>query len=285
MRGHLDILRLPLALLLVATYGCTLGELPGADRYLKLAAKQERRGDIGAAIESLLVAQTLDPSAPAVRAQLARLYPLRDAEAKKHYRSGHVLKQSDVAAARREFMAALRLKPDHPGALKELRQLAAGEVREVKELPDGEPLDESTNSLSRATALYEQGDYAAALHVLQGLKDRQSDRGEVKQRIRQCHYQLGIAAFRRLDFQQSRELFLKAGKDFESSGNYLERIDVELKKLAESHYKQGLQWYRQQRLDDAITAWRKTLAIVPDHQKARDYIEKAHRLLEALKNQ
>jgi hypothetical protein len=56
-----------------------------------------------------------------------------------------------------------------------------------------------------------------------------------------------------------------------------------LKSLADEFYRAGLKFYREQKLNEAIVKWNTVLDIEPDHQKAKEYILKSKKLLQALK--
>jgi tetratricopeptide (TPR) repeat protein len=51
---------------------------------------------------------------------------------------------------------------------------------------------------------------------------------------------------------------------------------------AQQHYAQGLQLYREEKLEDAITQWKAVLEYDPDHANAKKNIDQAERLLKSL---
>ncbi|HEY7139769.1 MAG TPA: LysM peptidoglycan-binding domain-containing protein [Methylomirabilota bacterium] len=53
-------------------------------------------------------------------------------------------------------------------------------------------------------------------------------------------------------------------------------------RAAQQHYAQGLQLYREEKLEDAITQWKAVLEYEPDHANAKKNIEQAERLLKSL---
>jgi tetratricopeptide (TPR) repeat protein len=56
------------------------------------------------------------------------------------------------------------------------------------------------------------------------------------------------------------------------------------RQLAEVHYINGIKYYTQEKLDQAIQEWRETLNLNPQHPKAKGDIENAQRLLQKLKD-
>jgi tetratricopeptide (TPR) repeat protein len=53
-------------------------------------------------------------------------------------------------------------------------------------------------------------------------------------------------------------------------------------RAAQHHYAQGLQLYREEKLQEAITQWKAVLDYEPEHPNARKNIEQAERLLRSL---
>jgi tetratricopeptide (TPR) repeat protein len=53
-------------------------------------------------------------------------------------------------------------------------------------------------------------------------------------------------------------------------------------RAAQQHYAQGLQLYREEKLEDAITEWKAVLEYEPEHPNAKKNIEQAERLLKSL---
>jgi cytochrome c-type biogenesis protein CcmH/NrfG len=53
-------------------------------------------------------------------------------------------------------------------------------------------------------------------------------------------------------------------------------------RAAQQHYAQGLQLYREEKLQEAIVQWKSVLEYEPDHANAKKNIEQAERLLRSL---
>jgi predicted TPR repeat methyltransferase len=52
---------------------------------------------------------------------------------------------------------------------------------------------------------------------------------------------------------------------------------------AESHYRSGVKHFLNEELEKAVAEWEKTLALNPEHRKARQDMENAQRLLDKLR--
>jgi tetratricopeptide (TPR) repeat protein len=87
---------------------------------------------------------------------------------------------------------------------------------------------------------------------------------------------------------------LSSQKKYEEALNQLNRVEpgfrdvpnliVTVKKqLAEVHYVNGIKYYTEEKLDQAVQEWEETLKLNPQHTKAKGDIENALKLLQRLK--
>ncbi len=67
---------------------------------------------------------------------------------------------------------------------------------------------------------------------------------------------------------------------FLDTGNYLNIIKNRLKKNIDSYYHKGIRYYENNQFKAAIDQWNKVLLIKPEHEKAREYKERALAKLE-----
>ena len=54
------------------------------------------------------------------------------------------------------------------------------------------------------------------------------------------------------------------------------------RRLIDQHYSQGIRYYREEKLQDAIAEWRLVLELDPQHANARRNIEQSEKLLKGL---
>ncbi len=268
------------------------------EEYLKKSSSLEQRGDIAAAIEELKIALTIDPSNDSAKEQLKRLSVIRDREAEKHYKAGLSLKESDQSAARKEFLMALRIKPDYQIVVDELKQqqLTMAEsklqsrttrrtgARKAKgdEEEDEEEVGGGADYLGVAISLYEHGEYQAAINELLKARSRYPRSAEISRYLNLSYYNLGVLYYQKKDYVNALGMFSKVKRGSEKSDAYLKKARAMLKNVADEYYKAGLKFYREQKLKDAIAQWNTVLEINPNHNKAKEYIQKSRKLLEAL---
>ncbi len=85
-----------------------------------------------------------------------------------------------------------------------------------------------------------------------------------------------IAAFRQA---------LKLEPKNTEAANQLQETQNELNALIDLHLKQGIKYFTQENLQDAISEWNIVLELDPSNKEAADYKERAQRKLDALKDQ
>jgi tetratricopeptide (TPR) repeat protein len=289
------LLFIPLILCGVCLHGCA-PVLTSPEEYVKKSSSLEQTGDISAAIEELKVALTVDPSNTSAQEQLKRLCAIRDNDAEKHYKAGLTLKESDPPAATREFLTALRIKPDFQSAVDELknqhlaiaesklrsRAIVRGEGTKKKGEED-EAVEEESNYLGLAISLYENGEYQAAINELLKVKTKYPRNTDIIKYLNLSYYNLGVYYYNKRDYMKALSMFTKVKKGFENTEPYIKKTRIMLKNLADEFYRAGLKFYREQKLNEAIMKWNTVLEIEPNHQKAKEYIYKSKKLLEALK--
>lgn len=279
----------------VCLYGCTSAFLQHED-YVKKSASLEQTGDISAAIEELKIALTIDPSNTAAKDQLKKLYAIRDSEVDKHYKAGLALKENDPQAATKEFLIVLRINPDFQRAIDELKNqhLAFAEsklrsrthARGEETRKKGEEADsvtEESSHIGLAISCYENGEYQAAIHELSKARAKNPKNSEIIKYLNLSYYNLGVYYYNNRDYMKALRTFAKLKKGFGHTEIYIKKTRVMLKSMADENYRAGLKFYREQKLNEAIVKWNTVLDIEPDHQKAKEYILKSKKLLQALK--
>jgi len=286
---------IPLMVYGLCLYGCAPA-LPRPEDYVKKSTSLEQTGDISAAIEELKIALTIDPSNTTAKDQLKKLYTIRDIEVDKHYKVGLALKENDPAAATKEFLIALRINPDFQRAIDELKNqhLAFAEsklrsrthARGEETRKKGEETDsvtEESSHIGLAISFYENGEYQAAIHELSKERAKNPKNAEIIKYLNLSYYNLGVYHYNNRDYIRALRTFAKVKRGFGHTEPYIKKTRIMLKSMADDNYRAGLKFYREQKLNEAIMKWNTVLEIEPDHQKAKEYILKSKKLLEALK--
>ena len=232
--------------------GCAHVEKPAstaavAEKLVETSTTMEKRGEIVGAVEDLKVALAIDPDNTRAREELNRMLAKRNSEAEQHYRAGTAARDSNAQEARREFLNALRLNPDHAEAITALRELQLSTSEAIiqarlkkeaartsaKERPkahaDDEDLDLDAYSLDIAVSAFEEGDYATAIREFGKMKARYPNDPDIQAYIDRSWYNQGIALFNRKNYRKALEAFSKVRKGFDNVDGYIAKCRQALK--------------------------------------------------------
>lgn len=225
-------------------------QAPGAAEVKELVETSttlERQGDIVNAVEDLKIALVIDPKNRKAREELNRLIIKLNSEADQHYKTGITARDTNEQLARKEFLAALRLRPDFEEAITALRELhlasaeALIQARLKKEAahsssrlkPKGhaeeEELDTETYSLAIAVSAFEEGDYAKAIQEFSKMKARYPSDPDIQAYLDRSWYSNGVELFNRKNYKKAQESFVKVPKGFDNVGDYMAKCRQALK--------------------------------------------------------
>ena len=88
-----------------------------------------------------------------------------------------------------------------------------------------------------------------------------------------------MEARRYVESIQSLTMLTKLQPDYEDVGALLKQARM---RMIEQHYTQGVRFYREEKLKEAIAEWRVVLEMQPGHANARRNIDQAEKLLRGL---
>lgn len=112
-----------------------------AESWRLKAREFEKNGDLPKALKALEIVNTLSPGDLGSGARIADLKNQISAAADRHFQKGLALfRNHSLALARKEFLAAIYLKPDHAEALHFLKEKLPGEDSVSYEMKNGETL-------------------------------------------------------------------------------------------------------------------------------------------------
>ena len=172
-----------LGLLIVLLWGCQAAQAPRekdkqANAYIEQAQAYESQGNLVEALEQFKLAQTIAPEEPVVNEGIQRLEKELDKLAETHYQAGLRLRDKGKwDLAKKEFLKALRYRPDYEKAAAMLQQRQPEESRKyiTHQIAPGE-------SVSKLALKY-YGDYKKYHHIANFNNMTDATRVRVGQRI------------------------------------------------------------------------------------------------------
>jgi tetratricopeptide (TPR) repeat protein len=148
--------------------------------------------------------------------------------------------------------------------------------------PKEEYTPEVNPLLAEAREALERSDYADALGTVDKyLTSKPGDREglTLKKQALYGHAKSQIEAKQYPESIQSLTLLTRLQPDYEDASALLKQSRT---RLVEQHYTQGVRFYREEKLKEAIAEWRVVLEMDPAHANARRNIDQAERLLRGL---
>jgi len=219
------------------------------DQATQAALVYEKKGEIADAVQELNIALTIDPENVKSREELHRLMGMRDLEAEKHFRSGMALRGYNRREAQKQFLVALRIRPDYQQAITGLRDLQlmsaeaiiqarlkkeaateahrktegsiTGHKTKAEEPTDEEEADIQSYSLNVAISAYENGDYVTAIREFEKMKALYPRDPDIKAYLNRSWYNHGVALFNKRDYKNALHSFSKLPKGYSSVNEYI----------------------------------------------------------------
>ncbi|MCB2147169.1 MAG: tetratricopeptide repeat protein [Deltaproteobacteria bacterium] len=134
--------------------------------------------------------------------------------------------------------------------------------------------------LEKARAHFDQGEYRQSLDLLETLQKDGPENIAARDLAAEARYRLALDHFDHQRFLEARDVLKKADESHEASMALKETVRARLLELAQIHYRNGVKHFINEDLKSAITDWEKALICNPDHEKARENIDNARRLMQ-----
>jgi tetratricopeptide (TPR) repeat protein len=147
--------------------------------------------------------------------------------------------------------------------------------------PGGESFDINPLLVGAREAL-EKGEYLVALadvdRVLAG-NAQNPDAAELKKAVL---YGLGKSQLGQRKYDESARTLMQLARLAPNYQDSTALLRQARERAAQQHYAQGLQLYREEKLEEAIAQWKAVLEYEPEHANAKRNIDQAERLLRSL---
>lgn len=137
--------------------------------------------------------------------------------------------------------------------------------------------------LVKANNLLREKRYEEVLSLAEKALDYDKSNKVAKDLINNTYCQKGRGLIARRHYMEALKVLNKADPLHDCIEKAISDVKEVMRKEAEAHYLQGVKYFLNQELTIAIIEWEKTLALNPDHKKAKENIINARRLLEKYK--
>lgn len=168
------------------------------------------------------------------------------------------------------------------GSLSAIPDGFAGRDSAVEELAIALQRRRNDLVLSEARALFEQGRYRQSLDMAQSVIEQTPDRIDARGLAAEASYRLALDHVDHERWLEARTVLEQADQDHPASTALTKTVNTRLFKMAQIHYRNGVKHFIDEDLESAVTEWEKALVCNPDHEKARENIENARRILQKI---
>ena len=104
---------------------------------------------------------------------------------------------------------------------------------------------------------------------LKKILDDDTSNEAVKEFINTAYCQQGMGLMIQKDYDEALAVFNKADPGHDCIEKGISDVKASMNKEAEEHYLKGVKYFLNEDLNNAIKEWEKTLALNPEHQKAK----------------
>ncbi len=136
--------------------------------------------------------------------------------------------------------------------------------------------------LANARDHVDKGEYQQSLEMVQQLLEEAPDRVDARDLANEARYRLALDHFDHKRFLEAHEVLEKADKGHAASMALKKTVRAQLANLAQIHYRNGVKHFINEDLKSAIAEWEIALACDPNHDKARENIDNARRLMQKI---
>jgi len=136
----------------------------------------------------------------------------------------------------------------------------------------------------RGLDLLEKKQYSEAVHAFEEALQISPDDEISLDSLCKAHFSLAERLLERKDYLTAREAFLaclRVRGDCEKCHTSIRKAES---LYMEEHYRKGMQYFNQQKLDQAIREWELVQAMDPEYKRVQDHIQKSRKILSKLKD-
>lgn len=134
-------------------------------------------------------------------------------------------------------------------------------------------------AMKGARNLFQQGKYPEAISAAETVLGQDPTNREATDLLQNAHYKLGTILFRERRYEEALSALRNVPSDHKNTGEIMAHIQKHLKHRADLHYKKGMTYYAEEKLEEALKEWQETLRLNPSHPRAGQDIQKLDRML------
>lgn len=153
---------------------------------------------------------------------------------------------------------------------------------ETKPRPADKQIDIDAK-IDAAEELLQKGQFDDVINHANDILDMDYLNARAENLLNSAYLGKGLQLAKQKKYFESLDILNKADPEFEGIQAAIAHVRKKISEVAEEHYRSGVKYFINEKLEKAIEEWQKTLELNPKHQKAKEDIQNAEELLEKLK--
>jgi len=174
---------------------------------------------------------------------------------------------------KKDYLAALerfkQMSEGHEGRKRAIAMARAKSVRQADE-----------EKFELAQSLFKKRDYAGTINICDELLAKKPGSRQARALSDAAYYALGKQYVDQGKMDKAIDTLKHLDINYHDTAQLMTQAQGQLNARAEALYRKGVRYFLNEELEAAIDAWEKTLALNPEHPKAKQDIENAMRLLD-----
>lgn len=134
--------------------------------------------------------------------------------------------------------------------------------------------------LSQARKMFESKKYPESISVAENILEQDAENADAMELVNASYYQMGKSTSDAKNYEKAIKYYSLVDPEYKDVKQLKTGIEV---KLAESHYLQGVKYFLKEEIEKAIHEWEITVALNPDHTRAKLDMEQAKKILKRVK--
>jgi peptidoglycan/xylan/chitin deacetylase (PgdA/CDA1 family) len=161
---------------------------------------------------------------------------------------------------------------------------AAGTVLKLPVVEEelAEPFPDLEQELEKARELWTAEKYAEVIPIAAMILACDPGNKRAYELENASYVELGKKLLSQNKYLESYDMYREVDPGYEEGQTAIAEVKKYMAAQADEYFKQGVKYFVDEELINAIDAWEKTLALNPDHERAKQDIENARLLLEKL---
>lgn len=154
-------------------------------------------------------------------------------------------------------------------------------LAEPKDSKEPKEEKEKKEIMAKAEVFFKANKFKETVSITEDILSIDPSNKQARGLTNASYYQMGKTLSAQKKYEEALGQWSRVGPGFRDISELIASVK---RQFAEVHYVNGIKYYTEEKLDKAVQEWEETLALNPQHPKAKGDIENALKLLQKLKD-